>query len=115
MIRASPDHPALFGVDSGFAEREETQAFAQAELAEFLLFPNCSIQPEIHLNVHLHCDRDAVFNARSEPPLPYRVDGFFVQPHAQRARDSNVAGLPLRINHQRKYHHSLVFHPSRFV
>src|SRR5512146_87442 len=74
-----------------------------------------SVQPEIHLHVDLHRDRDAVLARRLEPPFADRLDGLLIQPHAECPLNADVARAAVRPHDQPHNHRALVLGLARLL
>src|SRR5467141_163496 len=53
--------------------------------------PLISVQPETDLDVDLNCYRVSVLHRGLELPLPNCLDGFLIEPHAERPLHANIA------------------------
>src|SRR6266568_6231807 len=74
------------------------------------------IEPEIDLDAHHDGDRrPAILHCRLEFVLPDSLEGLFIQPHAQRARNPGILWISLCIDDERNNADSLILGAPRFV
>src|ERR1035438_2006593 len=72
------------------------------------------VQPEVDFHVDHDRHRLAVLAGRFELPLLDGFDGFFVQPHAERALNANLLGTSIGADHQPEHDSSLVLRLAGF-
>src|SRR5450432_2607693 len=94
--------------------RSQKEVCLKSPLARALLEAT-SQQPENDLNIDLHSYRHPIFHPRRKLPSPYRLDGLFIQAHAQRLLHSDLARPPIGTDHHPEHDRTLVLRLPGFV